>query len=44
MKRRMSETDTDFEDRARKCLLSELSVALDISKQEAELLVREKLQ
>lgn len=44
MKRRLSEADTDFEDRAKRCLLSELSVVLEIPKQEAELIVKEKLQ
>ena len=43
-KRRLSETDTDFEDRARKCLVGELSVALNIEPREANALVAEKLE
>ena len=43
MKRRMSETDTDFESRAKNCLYSELAVVLEITKQEAEAMVLEKL-
>ena len=42
-KRRLSETDTDFESRARNCLLSELSISLGISFAEAESIVSEKL-
>lgn len=43
MKRRMSETDTDFESRAKNCLYSELAVVLEITRQEAEAMVLEKL-
>lgn len=42
-KRRMSETDTDFEDRAKKCLVSELAVALDLSREEAEVILSGKI-
>ena len=42
-KRRLSETDTDFESRARKCLFCELASALEISLAEAEKLVLERL-
>lgn len=42
-KRRLSETDTDFESRARKCLFCELATALEISIADAEKLVLEKL-
>ena len=42
-KRRFSETDTDFESRAKNCLLSELSVSLGITYGEAERIVAEKL-
>ena len=42
-KRRLSETDTDFESRARHCLFTELAVALDITRSEAESLVAQKM-
>ena len=42
-KRRLSETDTDFESRARHCLFSELAAALEISISEAEQAVMLKL-
>ena len=43
LKRRLSETDTDFEGRAKKCLLGELSVALDIPLAEVESFIEERL-
>lgn len=43
MKRRLSETDTDFESRAKHCLYSELSVALDIPYREVESHIIDKL-
>jgi RNA polymerase-interacting CarD/CdnL/TRCF family regulator len=42
-KRRLSETDTDFESRAKRCLFCELAAAMEISFAEAEKLVIEKL-
>ena len=42
-KRRLSEADTDFEGRAKHCLFGELSVVLDITLDEAERLVLEKM-
>ena len=42
-KRRLSEADTDFEGRAKHCLFGELSVVLDISVDDAERLVLEKM-
>ena len=42
-KRRLAETDTDFESRARHCLFCELAAAMDISIAEAEQMVMEKL-
>ena len=42
-KRRISETDTDFEDRARKCLFGELSVALGIEPQQVSGFITERL-
>ncbi len=42
-KRRLSETDTDFEDRAMHCLFCELAVAMEISVSEAEKKFFEKL-
>jgi len=42
-KRRLSEADTDFESRAKHCLFGELSVVLDITVDEAERLILEKL-
>ena len=42
-KRRLSETDTDFESRAKNCLLTELSISLGITYAEADKLVAEKL-
>ena len=42
-KRRLAETDTDFESRARHCLFCELAAAMDISTAEAEQMVMEKL-
>ena len=44
LKRRLSETDTDFESRARKCLLGELSVALDMPAAEVEKLISSRLE
>ena len=43
-KRRLSETDTDFESRARHCLYSELSVALDMPYGEIDGFISEKLK
>lgn len=42
-KRRLSETDTDFESRAKNCLFSEIATALGVTKGEAEAIVDEKL-
>ena len=42
-KRRLSETDTDFESRAKRCLWGELSVALDIPYGEVEAFIAERL-
>ena len=42
-KRRISETDTDFETRAKRCLWGELSVALDISYGDVEAFIAERL-
>ena len=42
-KRRLSETDTDFEDRARKCLFGELSVALGIDPHKVGSFIAERL-
>ena len=44
LKRRLSETDADFESRAKHCLYSELSVALDIPYREVEGHIIEKFQ
>ncbi len=41
-KRRISETDADFEGMAKRCLYSELSVALEIPYEEIECLILEK--
>ena len=43
-KRRLSETDTDFESRARHCLFSELAHAMGISFAEVEKIVIDRLQ
>ena len=43
-KRRLSETDTDFESRAKHCLYSELSVALDIPYSEVDSFILERLK
>lgn len=43
-KRRLSETDTDFEGRAKKCLWGELSVALDIPYAEVGAIIEERLE
>ena len=42
-KRRISETDADFEGMAKRCLYSELSVAMDLPYVEIESLIMEKL-
>ena len=42
-KRRLAETDTDFESRAKRCLFGELSVALGITVAEAEAMVCEEI-
>lgn len=42
-KRRLAETDTDFESRARHCLFCELAAAMNISISEAEQIVMLKL-
>ena len=42
-KRRLSETDTDFEGRAKNCLLGELAVALDIPHAEVERFIEERI-
>jgi CarD family transcriptional regulator len=42
-KRRLSETDADFESRAKHCLYSELSVALDIPYSEVEEYISKEL-
>jgi len=42
-KRRLSEADTDFESRAKHCLFGELSVVLDVTVDEAERLILEKM-
>ncbi len=42
-KRRLSEADTDFESRAKHCLFGELSVVLDVTVDEAERLIVEKM-
>ena len=44
LKRRLSETDTDFEGRAKNCLLGELSVALDIPRSDVEKFIVERLE
>ena len=41
--RRLSETDTDFEGRAKNCLLGELAVALDIPHAEVERFIEERI-
>lgn len=42
-KRRLAETDTDFESRAKKCLYGELAVALDIPFVEVEPFIKQRL-
>lgn len=44
LKRRLSETDTDFEGRAKNCLFGELSVALDIPRSDVERFIAERLE
>ncbi len=44
LKRRLSETDTDFEGRAKNCLFGELSVALDIPRADVERFIEERLE
>ena len=42
-KRRLAETDTDFESRAKKCLYGELAVALDMPFVEVEPFIKQRL-
>ena len=42
-KRRLSETDTDFESRAKNCLYGELAIALDIDREQVEEYIKERL-